>query len=81
MLCVLERFSLRDTVAFRGGFNIAEDRSLDPVVVPLETDTVSITRDDEVVDLPQRSKLVKALSANAKAIVKRTGQQMRFSPS
>lgn len=52
------------------------------IFVPLQTDTICGARDNEIIDLCKgREPFSKALSANAKAIMKRTGQQTRFTPS
>jgi hypothetical protein len=58
VLRILERFGLGYAHPARSVLDVAEDGSLGPVVVPLQTDAVCITRDDQVVDLPQRRKLV-----------------------
>jgi hypothetical protein len=58
MLRILQRFSLGDAGPIRSILDIAKDRSPRPVVVPLQPDAVRIARDNQVVDLRERRKLV-----------------------
>jgi hypothetical protein len=58
VLRILERFGHGYAHPARSILGVAEDGSLSPVVVPLQTDAVCVTRDDQVVDLLQRRKLV-----------------------
>jgi hypothetical protein len=58
VLRILKRFGLGYTHSVKSVLNIVEDRALGLVVVSLQTDTVCITQNNQVIDLLQRHKLV-----------------------
>jgi hypothetical protein len=51
VLRILERFRLGYAYPGRRILDVAEDGSLGPLAVPLQTDAISTTRDDQIIDL------------------------------
>jgi hypothetical protein len=58
VFCILQSFGLGDADPTGSVLNIAEDRPFSPFVIPLETNAVSIGRDNQAIDIFQRSELV-----------------------
>lgn len=60
VFCILQSFGLGDADPIRSVLDIAEDWPFSPFVVPLETNAVGIGRDNQTIDIFQRSELVRS---------------------